>query len=325
MPRPSCCVFRTASIPRAHELERAGCARSEGMKVHGHFSPRPPCGERLGRVDVGDRGLAGHLDLADEVGVFADQVLGAGVARYLGHLGEEAAVPQHGVAALAADGRDADRAALDRAEGRHQPVEQRRVDARHVAELHDRGIDLLAQRGDAGAHRGAETVGEIGIGDETQALLRAGRLFDRRLHLIGHMTQHDHDLDGLRRQRRFHCVNDERQAVGLLQELVRTAHARRTAGGQHQHGDSRRLLREASSSLSSRGCGRVGISASRPPAPIFTISARPTGRPAARRSSTMSKPLYFGDLAQPGRPSTGLPSSSPSAAGCRDRPACRNE
>ena len=41
-----------------------------------------------------------------------------------------------------------------------------------------------------------------------------------------------------------------------------------------------------------------------------TISARPTGRPAARRSSTMSKPLYLGDLAQPGRPSTGLPSSS---------------
>ncbi len=33
-------------------------------------------------------------------------------------------------------------------------------------------------------------------------------------------------------------------------------------------------------------------------------------RPAARRSSTMSKPLYLGDLAQPGRPSTGLPSSS---------------
>ena len=61
---------------------------------------------------------------------------------------------------------------------------------------------------------------------------------------------------------------------------------------------------------SSRGCGRLGISASRPPAPMRTISARPTGRPAASRSSTMSKPLYLGDLAQPGRPSTGLPSSS---------------
>ncbi len=31
-----------------------------------------------------------------------------------------------------------------------------------------------------------------------------------------------------------------------------------------------------------------------------TSSARPTGRPAASRSSTMSKPLYLGDLAQPG-------------------------
>ena len=58
--------------------------------------------------------------------------------------------------------------------------------------------------------------------------------------------------------------------------------------------------------------GGVGISASRPPAPMRTISARPTGRPAASRSSTMSKPLYLGDLAQPGRPSTGLPSSSAS-------------
>ena len=63
-------------------------------------------------------------------------------------------------------------------------------------------------------------------------------------------------------------------------------------------------------SLSSRGCGRLAISASRPPAPMRTISARLTGSPAASRSSTMSKPLYLGDLAQPGRPSTGMPSSS---------------
>ena len=214
------------------------------MNGSSHLSlPRPPGGKRFGRVDVGDGGLAGHLDLADEVGVLADQVLGAGVARNLGHLGEEAAIPQHRVAALAADGRDADRAALDGAERCHQPVEQRRVDARHVAELHDRGVDILAQCSDAGAHRSAETVGEIGIGDETQALLRADRLFDRRLHLVGHVTQHDHDLDGLRRQRRFHRVNDEGRTVGLLQQLVRTAHARRTAGRQHQHGDPRRLLR----------------------------------------------------------------------------------
>ncbi len=37
----------------------------------------PPGGQRLGRVDVGDRGLARHLDLADEIGMLADQVLGA--------------------------------------------------------------------------------------------------------------------------------------------------------------------------------------------------------------------------------------------------------
>ena len=74
--------------------------------------------------------------------MLADQVLGAGVAGELGHLREEAARPQHGIAALAAHRRHADRAALDGTEGRHQPVEQRRADARHVAQLHDGRVDI---------------------------------------------------------------------------------------------------------------------------------------------------------------------------------------
>ena len=87
---------------------------ADGGDVEAHgWLRRPPGGERLGRVDVGDRGLARHLDLADEVGMLADQVLGAGVAGQFGHLGEEAARPQHRIAALAADRRHADRAALD--------------------------------------------------------------------------------------------------------------------------------------------------------------------------------------------------------------------
>lgn len=60
-----------------------------------------------------------------------------------------------------------------------------------------------------------------------------------------------------------------------------------------------------------RGKGRDGISASRPPAPMRTISARPNGSPAATRCSTQSKPFSLGERAHPGRPITGLPPSSP--------------
>ena len=58
-----------------------------------------------------------------------------------------------------------------------------------------------------------------------------------------------------------------------------------------------------------RGSGR-SASGSSPPAPIMAISPLVTGRPATSRSSTMSKPLRFGLLAQPGRPMTGRPSSA---------------
>ena len=56
--------------------------------------------------------------------------------------------------------------------------------------------------------------------------------------------------------------------------------------------------------FASRGCGRVGISMSRPPTPMPMMSSRVTGMPAARRSSTQSKPFSLGERAQPGRPRT---------------------
>ena len=73
-------------------------------------------------VDIGDGGGPAHLDLAHEIGVLADQVLGARIARELHHLREEAARPQHRIAALAGDRRHADRAALDGTEGGDQPI-----------------------------------------------------------------------------------------------------------------------------------------------------------------------------------------------------------
>jgi hypothetical protein len=45
--------------------------------------------ERVGCVDVDQDGIVVHLDLGDELGMLADQVLGADIARELGHLGKE--------------------------------------------------------------------------------------------------------------------------------------------------------------------------------------------------------------------------------------------
>ena len=165
------------------------------------------------------------------------------IAGELGHLGEEAPRPQHRIAALAAHRRHADRAALDGTERRHQAIEQRRADARHVAELDDGRIDILAERADAGAHRRAEPFGEIRIGHEAQPRLGRDRLLDGRPHLVRHVAEHHDDLDGLRGERRLDGMHDQRLAFGIGQHLVGPAHARRAAGGEHQHGDSWRLLR----------------------------------------------------------------------------------
>ena len=62
---------------------------------------------------------------------------------------------------------------------------------------------------------------------------------------------------------------------------------------------------------SSRGCGRVTISISKPPTPMPVISARVTGKPASKRMSTQSKPFSLGLRAQPGAPSTACPCSLP--------------
>src|SRR6266851_1238454 len=74
----------------------------------------------------------------------------------------------------------------------------------------------------------------------------------------------------------------------------------------------RRGAAGAAEPASARGRGRLGISARRPPAPIRMISSRVTAIPASRRCSTQSKPFSLGERAQPGRPSTGTPSSRPS-------------
>ena len=72
-----------------------------------------------------------------------------------------------------------------------------------------------------------------------------------------------------------------------------------TAGGEHaRHRPSARPRLRSSS----RGCGRVGISISRPPTPMPAMSPSVTSSPAISRSSTQSKPFSLGLRAQPGAP-----------------------
>src|SRR5438874_13784964 len=59
----------------------------------GGFDLVAQTGEGVRRVDVDEDAVAVHLDLADDLGMLADQVLGADIARQLGHLGDEALRP----------------------------------------------------------------------------------------------------------------------------------------------------------------------------------------------------------------------------------------
>ena len=154
-------------------------------------------------------------------------------------------------------------------------------------------------------------LGEIGIGDEAQLL--AGTAFSIAAPLrrpCGPARPRPRPP-----ARRAPPSRHGPPAAGrrLPQQLVGAAHA-----VERPAASSRTATRGAccgpASSLSALRRAAAAGSGSRPAGrrrPCLTISARPTGSPAARRSSTMSKPLYLGDLAQPGRPSTGLPSSSP--------------
>ena len=73
-----------------------------------------------------------------------------------------------------------------------------------------------------------------------------------------------------------------------------------------------KLMGTAKPYSTSRGMGREGISVSNPPAAIATISSRPTGRSANRRSKIQSNPLILMDAAQLGTPITGVSSRPPS-------------
>ena len=76
---------------------------------------------------------------------------------------------------------------------------------------------------------------------------------------------------------------------------------------------------------SSRGCGRVTISISRPPTPRPVMASRGTSSPASRRMSTQSNPFSFGRARAARRAEQRTPARIRQQQEiARDRPACRN-
>ncbi len=133
------------------------------IRISGAFDFRLDRGKRLGRVDVGQRRLAGDRHFGDRLGIGADQVAGADVAldrirswkkrrdqttglpRRPSMLGTTISAPRSG------------------SKARDQPVDQCGVHLRHVAEADDGAVGILGHGGDAGLQRGAEAVGVIRI------------------------------------------------------------------------------------------------------------------------------------------------------------------
>ncbi len=263
-------------------------------------------GQLFRRVEVAQHGILAHLHLRDRIQVTAEQEARAGIAGDAEDLGEEAPVPQHRVALLAAEGGQHDQPSLVAVIGVEQAIDDPPGDQRHVAEADDRGGAVLGHRGDARLEARRESLRVVGRVHEAHGLARE-RLFD----LLGLMAGDNQDRPGVARQHVVHDAGDHRLARFVReQQLVMRRHAAGAASGEHHGRDGRarcagRDRFAAVAGAFSRGIGRASISLSRPPTPIRITSAGPTGNPANSRGSTKSMPFSFGLRAHPGSTSAG--------------------
>ncbi|OIQ67953.1 hypothetical protein GALL_504660 [mine drainage metagenome] len=95
-----------------------------------------------------------------------NQVAGADIAVERHQFVEEAARPQHRIAATAVADGDRDQIAAIGRKGVDQVVDQLRRDHRHVAETDQRAIGIVRNRSYAGLHGAREPFGEIRVTDE---------------------------------------------------------------------------------------------------------------------------------------------------------------
>ena len=201
-------------------------------------------------------------------------------------------------------------------------------DQRHVAEADDGAVEIGRQRGEAAFQRGRQALGEFGVAHPLDR-----QFAERGIDRVGLVAEHRNDRPRPRGQQPLRATRatigvPSISASSLFGPPIRRdwPAASSSAAIRGPGGFAGAALRSGAAPASARGSGRDGISASRPPLPIRMIPRGPTGRPATSRSSTQSKPLTLGERAQPGRPSTdALADTGRAAAGCRDRPACRND
>ena len=202
--------------------------------------------------------------------IAADQVARADVAFDRHQVGKEAPRPQHRIAALALDGRHHHQRAALRIEGGDQPVDQARIDLRHVAEADDRAVGIRRHRRDAGLERGAEALGEIRIVHEPHRQARRAPPRPRRA---------DGRSPRSPAARARPAPARRRCAPAAGRRSRRAACSARPCGSSgRRRARPRRCAAARSPAGSARGCGRVTISISSPPTPMPVISSRGTGK-----------------------------------------------
>ena len=174
-------------------------------------------------------------------------------------------------------------------------------------------------------NRPAEALGDARIGTKRRRDRPAPAVADGGANVVRHMAAARPRPRGPRGQRRLDGAGHHRLAVDLGQQLVRPAHAARPAGGEHAGPPLCGAWEERVAHRSARGCGRVAISISSPPAPMRMIS------PAVDRQIGDQPPQHPVEAVAPwasGRsraaPARAARRARPGAADCRDRPACRN-
>ena len=150
-------------------------------------------------------------------------------------------------------------APLLRIEGGDQPVDQRRVDLRHVAEADDRAVGVGRHRGDAGLERGRQARRRSR--DCGRAAPAARRAPPRPARADGRSPRSP--------ARRARPAPARRRCAPAAGRRSRPAacSARPCGSSGRRRARWRRCAAPVSATGSSRGCGRVTISISRPPTP----------------------------------------------------------
>jgi exopolyphosphatase/guanosine-5'-triphosphate,3'-diphosphate pyrophosphatase len=152
--------------------------------------------------------------------------------------GKEPARPHHRIAALAAGGRHHDERAALGIEGCDQPIDQIGTHLRHVAQANDRAIIAFGHRGKPRLERGRKPIGKIGVVHAPHV-----EAVERGLDPLALVAGHDNHRTRARRQRLLGGDAHQGPAADLGEQLVRTTHASRTAGGEDHCGDRPALLR----------------------------------------------------------------------------------